>query len=42
VLGTAVWTLDPTPGLTIDLTDLGRYLVRLRLVAENAHAPLVD
>jgi hypothetical protein len=42
VLGTAVWTLDPQPGLTIELTDLGRHLVRQRLLEENAHVPLID
>jgi len=40
VLGTAVWALHAEPGLTIDLTDLGRHLVRQRLLAENAEAPL--
>jgi len=41
VLGTTTWALRPEPGLTVNLTDLGRYLVRQRLLAENAHAPLV-
>jgi hypothetical protein len=41
VLGTTVWALHPEPGLTIDLTDLGRHLVRQRLLAENAEAPLI-
>lgn len=40
VLGTAVWAVHPEPGLAIGLTDLGRYLVRERLLAENADAPL--
>lgn len=41
VLGTTVWALHPEPGLTIDLTDLGRHLVRQRMLAENAEAPLI-
>jgi hypothetical protein len=40
MLGTTTWALHPQPGLTVDLTDLGRYLVRQRLLAENAHAPV--
>jgi hypothetical protein len=40
MLGTTTWALHPEPGLTIDLTDLGRHLVRQRLLAENAEAPL--
>jgi hypothetical protein len=39
-LGTTTWALHPQPGLTATLTDLGRYLVRQRLLTENAHAPL--
>jgi hypothetical protein len=42
VLGTTTWALDSTPGLTVDLTDLGRYLMRQRLLAENVDAPLTD
>jgi hypothetical protein len=41
MLGTAIWALHPEPGLRIDLTDLGRHLVRQRLLAENAEAPLI-
>jgi hypothetical protein len=41
-LGMATWALHAEPGITVDLTDLGRYLVRQRLLAENAHAPLAD
>jgi hypothetical protein len=41
MLGTTVWALYPEPGLTIDLTDLGRHMVRQRLLAENAEAPLI-
>jgi hypothetical protein len=39
-LGMATWALQPRPGLAVGLTDLGRYLVRQRLLAENANAPL--
>jgi hypothetical protein len=39
-IGVAPWALNPQPGLTANLTDLGRYLVRQRLLAEGAHAPL--
>jgi hypothetical protein len=40
VLDTMVWALHPEPGLTVELTDLGRYLARQGLLAENAHVPL--
>ncbi|MCK9902154.1 hypothetical protein CC117_25535 [Parafrankia colletiae] len=39
-IGTAPWAVLPSPGLTVDLTDLGRHLVRRHLLAENADAPL--
>jgi hypothetical protein len=39
-IGVAPWALHPQPGLTANLTDLGRYMVRQRLLAEGAHAPL--
>jgi hypothetical protein len=39
-IGMAPWALHPQPGLTANLADLGRYLVRQRLLAECAHAPL--
>jgi hypothetical protein len=39
-LGMATWALHPQPGLAVGLTDLGRYQVRQRLLAENANAPL--
>ena len=42
LLGLPAWATDPQPGLTVTLTDLGRYLVRRRLLRENAHAPLTD
>jgi hypothetical protein len=41
-LGIPAWAADPQPGLTTGLTDLGRYLVRQRLLTENAHAPLTE
>jgi hypothetical protein len=41
-IGVARWALHPQPGLTVNLTDLGRYLVRQRLLAEGANAPLVS
>jgi hypothetical protein len=42
VFGTTTWALEPPPGLMVGLTDLGRYLVRQRLLAENADVPLTD
>jgi hypothetical protein len=41
-LGVASWSMQPVPGARVALTDLGRYLVRRRLLAENADAPLVS
>jgi hypothetical protein len=41
-IGVAPWALHPQPGLTVNLTGLGRYLVRQRLLAEGANAPLVS
>jgi hypothetical protein len=41
-LGMATWALHAEPGLVVGLTDLGRYLLHQRLLAENAHAPLAD
>ncbi|MEV4507431.1 hypothetical protein AB0K00_00525 [Dactylosporangium sp. NPDC049525] len=38
--GTTLWAMWPQPGLTVDLTDLGRYQVRRRLLSEGAEAPL--
>jgi hypothetical protein len=40
LLGVATWAVHPEPGRAVGLTDLGRYLVRQRLLAENADAPL--
>ena len=39
-LGMAMWALNPQPGIAVGLTDIGRYLVRQRLLAENVDAPL--
>jgi hypothetical protein len=39
-IGAAPWALYPQASLTANLTDLGRHLVRQRLLAEGAHAPL--
>jgi hypothetical protein len=40
--GTTLWAMWPQPGTTVDLTDLGRYEVRRRLLAASldAAAPL--
>lgn len=38
--GTTPWAMWPEPGLTVELTDLGTYLIRHRLLAEGADAPL--
>jgi hypothetical protein len=40
--GTALWAMWPQPGLTVALTDLGTYLVRRRLLAEGAEAPVAS
>lgn len=42
LLGTEVWAVHPEPGLAVSLTDLGCHLVRQRLLAENANAPLAS
>lgn len=39
VFGIPPWAVQPTKGLRIGLTSLGRYLIRQRLLAEGAHAP---
>lgn len=36
------WAVVPVPGTTVELTPLGRYLVRLNLLAERTHAPLLE
>jgi len=36
-----VWAAVPVLGATVELTPLGRYLVRLNLLAEGSHAPLL-
>jgi hypothetical protein len=40
--GEPVWAVVPVPGTTVELTPLGRYLVRLNLLAEGTHAPLLE
>lgn len=40
VIGVVSRALHPQPGITVDLNDLGRYLVRQRLLAEGAKAHL--
>lgn len=40
--GEPTWAVVPVPGTTVELTPLGRYLVRLNLLAEGTHAPLLE
>jgi hypothetical protein len=40
--GEPAWAVVPVPGTTVELTPLGRYLVRLNLLAEGTHAPLLE
>lgn len=42
VLGEPAWAMTPIPGTRVELTPLGRYLVRLNLLAEGSHAPLLE
>ncbi|MCO1658559.1 hypothetical protein [Pseudonocardia humida] len=42
ISGRPAWALVPVPGTAIELTPLGRYLVRLNLLAEGSHAPLLE
>jgi hypothetical protein len=39
-LGQPAWVIAPDPGITVRLTGLGTYAVRLRLLAEGCAAPL--
>lgn len=39
-LGTQPWALFPVPGIQVRLTELGKYAVRERLLAEGAPVPL--
>jgi hypothetical protein len=36
------WAVTPVPGTRVELTPLGRYLVRLNLLAEGSHAPVLE
>lgn len=36
------WAVVPVPGTRVELTPLGRYLVRLNLLAEGSHAPVLE
>jgi hypothetical protein len=42
VSGEPGWAIVPLPGTTVELTPLGRYLVRLNLLTEGTHAPLLE
>jgi hypothetical protein len=42
VLGAPAWAVAPIEGTRIELTPLGRYFVRLNLLAEGSHAPLLE
>jgi hypothetical protein len=42
ILGEAAWAVVPIAGTRVELTSLGRYFVRLKLLAEGSHAPLLD
>jgi hypothetical protein len=42
ILGEPTWAVGSLPGARAELTPLGRYLVRLNLLAEGSHAPLLE
>jgi len=42
MLGEPAWAVAPIAGTRVELTPLGRYLVRLNLLAEGSHAPLLE
>ncbi|MEV0051021.1 hypothetical protein AB0H34_11055 [Saccharopolyspora shandongensis] len=42
ILGDRVWSVAPVAGTRVGLTPLGRYQVRLNLLAEGSHAPLLE
>jgi len=42
LLGEPAWAVVPIPGTRVELTPLGRSLVRLNLLAEASHAPLLE
>lgn len=42
ILGDPAWAVVPIEGTRVELTPLGRYFVRLNLLAEGIHAPLLE
>jgi hypothetical protein len=42
ILGAPAWAVTSIEGTRIELTPLGRYCVRLNLLAEGTHAPLLE
>jgi hypothetical protein len=42
ILGDPAWAVTPIVGTSVELTPLGRYAVRLNLLAEGSHAPLFE
>jgi hypothetical protein len=42
ILGDPAWAVVPIEGTRVELTPLGRYFVRLNLIAEGTHAPLLE
>lgn len=42
ILGEPTWAVLPIEGTRVELTPLGRYFVRLNLLAEGTHAPLLE
>lgn len=42
IMGDPAWAMVPAEGTRVELTPLGRYFVRLNLLAERTHAPLLE
>lgn len=42
LFGEPAWAVAPIPGTRVELTPLGRYFVRLNLLAEGTNAPLLE
>lgn len=42
ILGDPAWAVAAVAGTSVELTSLGRYFVRLNLLAEGSHAPLLE
>jgi hypothetical protein len=42
ILGAPAWAVTTIEGASVELTPLGRYAVRLNLLAEGTHAPLLE